>query len=66
MIQVLASDNVMVAKVQVKILGTERKTLEEGVAAQADSGWWEYASTMDGTVEATAWDLAGNEVKSVL
>jgi len=44
-IRVLASDNVMVTKVQVKLLDPDGKTLEEGAAAQADSGWWEYGSS---------------------
>ena len=65
-IRVLASDNVMVAKVQVKILDTDGKALEEGMAAQVDSEWWEYSSGVDGTVEATAWDLAENKVTAVL
>jgi hypothetical protein len=65
-IRILASDNVIVAKVQVKILDTDGKTLEEGVAIQVDSGWWEYSSSVDGRVEATTWDLAGNEVTAVL
>jgi hypothetical protein len=65
-IQVLASDNVMVTKVQVKILDTDGKALEEGAAAQADSGWWVYASTVDGTVEAPAWDLVGNLAEKTL
>jgi hypothetical protein len=65
-IRVLASDNVMVVKVQVKILDTDGKTLEEGAAVQVDSRWWEYASSADGTVEAAAWDLARNEVTAVL
>jgi hypothetical protein len=66
MIRVLASDNVMVAKVRVKILDTDGKTLEEGVAAQANPEWWEYGSTVDGTVEAIAWDLAGNKVEAIM
>jgi hypothetical protein len=66
MIRVLASDNVMVAKVQVKILDAGGNTLEEAAATQVDSGWWEYGSSVDGTVEAVAWDLAGNEVMAVL
>ena len=65
-IRVLASDNVMVAKVQVRILDSDGKILEEGPAAQGGSGWWEYGSNTEGTVEATAWDLAGNGVKAIM
>ena len=55
LIRVEASDNVMVAKVQVTILDAERKVLEQGQAVQGfrhgeqktnrqptNSGWWEY------------------------
>jgi hypothetical protein len=40
--------------------------LEDGEARQVNSSWWEYDSNTEGTVEATAWDLAGNEVKAIL
>ena len=65
-IRVMASDNVMVTKVHVRILDEERNVLEEGEAEQRESGWWEYSSSMEGTIEVIAWDLAGNRTKSVL
>ena len=66
-IRVAASDNVLVTKVWVKITDEEGKLLEEGQAGQVNAEWWEYpSSNMEGTVEATAWDLAGNKTKSVL
>jgi hypothetical protein len=66
LIQVEASDNVMVAKVHIKIIDIEGKVLEKGEARQANSGCWEYTANADGTVEATAWDLAGNQTKAIL
>ena len=37
--RVLASDNIVVAKVQVKILDAGEETLGEDMAAQVDFGW---------------------------
>ena len=65
-IRVDARDNVLVTRVRVTIINAEGEVLEEGDASQAVSDWWEYASTMEGTIEAVAWDLAGNETKAVL
>ena len=64
LIRVQASDNVMVAKVQVTILDPDGKTLEQGQAAQAEGNWWRYVSSKEGQVVAEAWDLAGNGVRS--
>ena len=65
-----ASDNVMVMRVQISILDSEGRTLEQGDAAQPDPlndpERWEYAWDAGGTVTATAWDLAGNQTSSVL
>ena len=44
----------------------EGEALEQGKARQADLGWWEYVPKVDGTIEATVWDLAGNQAKSIL
>jgi hypothetical protein len=63
LIRVEASDNVMVAKVQVTVLDVEGKVLEQGQAVQTDDRWWEYVSSKEGRVVAKAWDLARNEVK---
>jgi len=66
-IRVQASDNVLVTKVRVKIMDEEGKVLEQGEAVQANAEWWEYpSSNTEGTVEATAWDLAGNRTVAAL
>jgi hypothetical protein len=69
-IRVAASDNVMVMEVRVRIVDNDGNTLEEGQAEQANPvnhpEWWEYVSDTKGTIEATAWDLAGNRTKAVL
>lgn len=69
-IRVMASDNVSVTKVQVRIIAEDGKILEEGQAVQVDPvrhpERWEYASNTEGTIEATAWDLADNQAKAVL
>jgi hypothetical protein len=66
-IKVQANDNVLVTKVWVKIMDEEGKVLEQGEARQANAEWWEYPSgNTEGTIEATAWDLAGNRTKFVL
>jgi hypothetical protein len=63
LVRVDASDNVMVAKVQVTILDAEGKALEQGQAVQVEASWWEYVASNEGQVAAAAWDLAGNEVR---
>jgi hypothetical protein len=67
---VTASDDVMVAKVRVSILDEEGNLLEQGDAALPDPihdpERWEYASSAEGTVEATAWDLAHNRTTQYL
>jgi hypothetical protein len=66
MIRVQARDNVMVTKVEVMIINEDGELLKAGEADQVDSIWWEFPSIMEGTIEALAWDLAGNKTKSVL
>jgi len=70
LIRVAASDNVMVTEVQVRIVDGEGNVLERGQAEQVDlknnPEWWEYLSSAEGTIEATAQDLAGNQTKAVL
>ena len=61
-----ASDNVMVTKVLVRILDEGGNVLEQGEARQVDADWWEYLANTQGTIEATAWDLAGNRTEAVL
>ena len=69
-VHVTASDDAMVAKVQVSILDQEGNLLEQGYAAQPDPlhapERWEYAASAEGTVEATAWDLADNQTTATL
>ena len=55
-----ASDDMQVAKVEVRILDSDGNVLEQGQAEQANPLFWEYATSAEGTVEASAWDLAGN------
>jgi len=69
-VHVTASDDVVVTRVQVSILDREGNLLEQGYAAQPDPindpERWEYASSAEGTIEATAWDLAYNQTSAVL
>lgn len=70
LIRVEAGDNVLVAKVHVKIVDSEGEVLEQGYAVQRDpelcDEWWEYtAKTGGGTILVEAWDLAGNKTQSV-
>jgi hypothetical protein len=69
-VRVTASDDVMVAKVQVSILDEEGNLLEEGYAALPDPVHdperWEYVSSAEGTIEVTAWDLADNRATATM
>jgi len=65
-IRVQASDDMQVAKVEVRILDPEGNVLEQGQAEQANPLYWEYATGAQGAVEASAWDLAGNVTVAVL
>lgn len=65
-IRVNASDNVLVAEVRIRIMDAEGNILEERQAEQVAAEWWEYVSGAEGSVEATVWDLAGNETVAVL
>ena len=56
-----ASDNIMVAKVVIRIMDGHGRLLEAGQATRQEGDWWEYRPKLKGkifTVE--AWDLAGN------
>jgi hypothetical protein len=67
-ILVEATDNVMVARVQVSILDRGGKTVEKGEATRREDDWWEFASassTPGTTVIAEAWDLPGHVAKEV-
>ena len=63
---VQASDDMQVAKVEVRILDSAGNVLAQGQAERTDPLYWEYATEADGTVEASAWDLAGNVTVVVL
>lgn len=65
-VRVQAMDNVMVTKVQVRIVNAVGEILEAGEASQVDPMWWEFPMIAEGKVEAVAWDLAGNKTKAVL
>jgi hypothetical protein len=65
-VRVQASDDVQVTKVEVRILDNEGNTLEQGQAVQMDPLYWEYVASAEGTVEASAWDMAGNQTVKVL
>jgi hypothetical protein len=62
-----ATDNVMVAKVQVTILDEEGQALEKGEATKAEGNWWEFTSNAEGkTLIAEAWDLPNHMTKFVV
>jgi hypothetical protein len=63
LVRVEASDNVLVARVQVSILDEAGKALEKVEALKKETDWWEATVTAQGRVLAEAWDLAGNRVK---
>ena len=66
-ILVEATDNVMVANVQVTILDEKRKVMQKGEAARSDGDWWEFASTATGrTILIEAYDLPGHVTKLVV
>jgi hypothetical protein len=59
-IRVLASDNVMVTRVTVTILGEQGQRLEQADARLNSGVWWEYQAAHNGLLRVEAWDLAGN------
>ena len=66
-ILVAASDDVLVTRVQIKILDDEGRVLEAGEAVHKEGDWWEFVSPAVGTtVIAEARDLPGNVTKLVL
>jgi hypothetical protein len=60
LVRVEASDNVLVARVQVSVLDEAGKILEKVEAVRKENDWWEATVTAQGRVLAEAWDLAGN------
>ena len=65
-IRIRASDEVMVAGVQVMILDEQGKVVEKGEGIRGEGDWWEYVPGADGKVVVEAHDLAGNIVKEEL
>ncbi len=63
-IQVRASDNVMVTMVEVTVLDEAGNLLAQGQAVHTAGNVWEYVSDVEGKVAARAWDLAGNVTES--
>jgi hypothetical protein len=59
-IRVVASDDVMVTKVTVTIVGEAGQRLEQSEAELNRGVWWEYQATHKGLVRVEAWDLASN------
>jgi hypothetical protein len=63
-IRVHATDNVMVARVQITVLDADGRIVEAGDAIRKKGDWWEFASQAQGTkIVAEAWDLPGNVVR---
>lgn len=66
-ILVQASDNVMVAKVEVHVVGEQGEILERGEGIRLKGDWWEYIPSYAGVkITAAAWDFAGNVTKAEL
>jgi len=59
-ISVLASDDVMVTKVTVTVVGEAGQRLEQSEAKLSSTAWWKYQTTHKGLVRVEAWDLASN------
>jgi hypothetical protein len=65
-ILVKATDNVMVARVQVSVLDEKGRVLETGEASRGERDWWRFSPQAQGTsVVAEAWDLPGHKTKFV-
>jgi hypothetical protein len=66
-IWVQATDNILVAKVVIKIQDEQGSVLEKGEGIRQEGDWWEYLPHVPGTtISVEAWDLAGNVTKSTL
>jgi hypothetical protein len=64
---VQATDNILVAKVVIKIQDEQGSVLEKGEGIRQEGDWWEYLPRAAGTtISVEAWDLAGNVTKSIL
>lgn len=65
-IQVRASDNVMVTKVEVRVLDEAGTVLTKGEAVAIRDDLWECALDATGSVMVRVWDLAGNMVEGMV
>jgi hypothetical protein len=65
-IRIQASDDVVVAGVEVVVWDDQGRAVERGEALQGKGHWWEYVPREAGTVMVEARDLAGNKVKAEL
>ena len=63
-IRIHATDDVMVAGVQVLILDKQGKVVERGEGLRGKGDWWEYLPSAEGQLVVEARDLAGNVVKA--
>jgi hypothetical protein len=59
-IRVIASDDTMVTRVTVTVIGEQGQRLEQAEAQLNQSIWWEYQATYRGLVRVEAWDFASN------
>ena len=56
-----ASDNVMVAKLEIMIWDEQGEIVEQGEVVRVQGDWWEYLPECTARkISAAAWDLAGN------
>ncbi len=65
-IYIQASDNVMVASVQVMVLDEEGGIREKGEGVRGEGDWWEYTAIAEGKVVVEVCDLAGNKVRALV
>ena len=66
-ILVEATDNSLVARVQITILDRDGKILEQGEAVRSAGDCWEFAPQIEGaTIRAEAWDLAKHVTRLVM
>jgi hypothetical protein len=62
-ILVQASDDVMVAKVNVSVSDEHGRLLEWLEAVRLEGDWWECVPRVEGKVAAQAWDIPGNRAR---
>ena len=65
-ILVQASDDVLVAKVNVSVSDERGKLLEWLDAVRLEGDWWECIPQLEGRIAAHAWDIPGNQTRMEL